>query len=127
MNRWSEFLMQPTIGSSTLHRLPGVAMLNQSKPVALDYQGRSQKLHVGGGAWGPDLQRDVRDGCRLTIHPTPPPRLPLHLVYTQKYLNFFECTQPYFVLLQETLKFFSLLSRGPRPPGPPLATPLPTV
>ena len=41
-----------------------------------------------------------------------PPRLPLRLVYTQKYLNVFECTQPYFVLLQETLTFFSLLSRG---------------
>ena len=62
---------------------------------------------------------------RLTIHPPLPPRLPLRLVYTQKYLNVFECTQPYFVLLQETLNFFSLLSMGgPRPPGPPLATPL---
>ena len=58
--------------------------------------------------------------------PTPPPRLPLRLVYTQKYLNVFECTQPYFVLLQETLNCFSLLSRGggARTPGPPLATPL---
>jgi len=62
---------------------------------------------------------------RLTIHPPLPPRLPLRLVYTQKYLNVFECTQPYFVLLQETLNFFSLLSRGGLgPPGPPLATPL---
>ena len=52
--------------------------------------------------------------------PPLPPRLPLRLVYTQKYLNVFECTQPYFVLIQETLNFFSLLSRGPRPLRPPL-------
>jgi len=82
-------------------------------------QGRSQKLHVGGG-----LVRHVRDGCRITIHPTPPPRFPLRLVYTQKYLNVFECTQPYFMLLQEMLNFFLCSLGGLGPPGPPLATPL---
>ena len=52
--------------------------------------------------------------------PPLPPRFPLRLVYTEKYVNVFECTQPYFVLLQETLNFFSLLSRGGLgPPGPP--------
>ena len=52
--------------------------------------------------------------------PPLPPRLPLRLVYTQKYLNVFECSQPYFVLLQEMLNFFSLLSRwglGPQAPS----------
>jgi len=81
-----------------------------------DYgQGRSQKLHVGGG-----LVRHVRDGCRLTIHPTPPPSAPAPLGIHRKYLNVFECTQPYFVLLQETLKFFFFaLWGGARPPRPP--------
>ena len=51
--------------------------------------------------------------------PTLPPSAPAPLgIYTQKYLNVFECTQPYFVLLQETLNFFlcSLGGLGPQAP-----------
>jgi len=41
----------------------------------------------------------------------------------------FECTQPYFVLLQETLNFFvfALWGGGARPAAPPLVTPLDVV
>ena len=83
-------------------------------------QGRSQKLHVGGAWCGTS---ETVAGSPYT--PPLPPRFPLRLVYTQKYLNVFECTQPYFVLLQETLNFFLCsLGGGLGPPGPPLATPL---
>ena len=94
------------------------------------WQGRSQKLHVGGpGARGLILLLSVCSLLRSYLDPSPyfPSKINKYIRSIGeifKRFRVYTTSQSYSVLLQEMLIFLSLLSRGPRPPDPPLATPL---